>query len=113
MPFGFFDWLRVHTRDAILDGASEAGRALEQGTKGLAERTEAVTTFEDVTGMPSEPARPGIGEQGKDRRVALSGTVTPKREGVGRVGPDRPAETGRPAGTKHQDRLDARSGTNP
>lgn len=49
MPFGFFDWLRVRTRDAILNGATEAGQSLEQGTKALAERTEAVAAFDSQT----------------------------------------------------------------
>ena len=30
MAFGFFDWLRVRTRDSILSGASEAGRTLSR-----------------------------------------------------------------------------------
>jgi hypothetical protein len=49
MSFGFFDWLRVRTRDAVLDGASEAGRVLEQGVEAADGRTESVATMEERT----------------------------------------------------------------
>jgi hypothetical protein len=42
MGFGFFERLRGRTRDSILEGAGEAGRALEQGTDTVAEQTAAV-----------------------------------------------------------------------
>jgi hypothetical protein len=45
MPFGFFDWLRVRTRDAILDGAEEAGAVLQEGPGAASEGSQSVVSL--------------------------------------------------------------------
>lgn len=110
MAFGFFDWLRVRTRDAILIGASEAGRTLEQGTEALTERTEAVTTFDhQIEAPPPEAVRPGgpaaltasppSGRRGPETKEAKGAMTRPH---------DRRPTSGNP---KTQALLDARPGT--
>jgi hypothetical protein len=132
MSFGFFDWLRVRTRDAILDGAAEAGRSLEEGTGTLAERTESVMTFERQTragagqaSLPreapaAEPARPVAAlppssGSGPGRPASTSGstppgpspkTPKPKPKQVGGPRPPKPT-------TKTEAMFDARPGPNP
>ena len=106
MAFGFFDWLRVRTRDSILSGASEAGRTLEQGSESLTQRTEAVTTFDrQIQATPSAVATT------PDRLAALPAAPPP-----GLV-PDRAAHGTKDAArstsrtSRTQDLLDARPGT--
>ena len=113
MAFGFFDWLRVRTRDSILSGASEAGRTLEQGSESLTQRTEAVTTFDRQI-----QATPPVAATTPDRIAALP-TAPPQgpRTGAGgheakSAAPPRRAHDARPTSRtpKTQDLLDARPG---
>lgn len=46
MAYRFFDMLRVATRDAILEGANQAGEVLVNGTEVATERTRSVARLE-------------------------------------------------------------------
>jgi len=109
MAFGFFDWLRMRTRDAILSGASEAGRALEQGTAALTERTEAVMTFDHQL----QATTPGAVTP-PERTAALPTTPPASQRGQEPKQvpqPRRTRETPRTLTPKTQALLDARPGT--
>jgi hypothetical protein len=114
MAFGFFDWLRLRTRDSILSGASEAGRTLEQGSESLTQRTEAVTTFDRQIEAASPATAP------PPARIAALPAAPPQgpRTGPGGHGtkdaapPRRPHDARSTSPTpKTQDLLDARPGT--
>lgn len=77
MPFGFFDWLRVKTRDAVLEGAEEAGQVLEQGAQAARNPSESVVSLDVrlravVTASEADSkakAAPGIAEASAPKQV--------------------------------------------
>lgn len=122
MAFGFFDWLRVNTRDAILEGASEAGQVLEQGGDAARDRTESVVQLDlRVRAVMSEsaPAReatPAPALAAPTAESAPEAKPKPKadRSGPAKAVPPPPGDRRTPQrSAKTEAMFDARPGTNP
>ncbi len=120
MAFKFFDMLRVATRDAILEGANQAGEVLLHGTQVATERTESVTRMEQnihaVVGGETPPAGRLIVTATPVAQAALptteetrgqvpdEGTPRPKPKATRATPPAPPSTQARPAIVNPADR---------
>ncbi len=120
MAYKFFDMLRVATRDAILEGANQAGEVLINGTELATERTESVARLERnihavVGGEGPQPGRvlvtatPGAqaalpASEGPRGQAAGEGTPRPKPKATRATPPAPPSTQARPAIVNPADR---------
>lgn len=70
MSFGFFDWIRVRTRDAVLAGAEEASRVLDEGAGASRQPTETVVSLDvRLRAVLRESDSRGRGEATQDKEA--------------------------------------------